>query len=106
MGEEIRRVVAAQTAEVVLTGPTDVVTVWFLRPQEWHMLEAICLQAKGKQWRRQSGLVTELLEVPRNYLESCILGTVECSYEADGEDLGGLKTIHLEYGTLFCTTRW
>ena len=54
MGEEIRRVVAAQTPEVVLTGPTDVVTMWFLRPQEWHVLEAICLQAKGKQWRRQA----------------------------------------------------
>lgn len=54
MGEEIRRVVAAQPTEVALTGRTDVVTLWFMRPQEWHVLEAMCLQAKGKQWRRQS----------------------------------------------------
>lgn len=44
---------------------------------------------------------------PQKLLRELHLGSrVECSYEEDGEDLGGLKTIHLAYGTLFCTTSW
>ena len=56
--------------------------------------------------RTESGMVTEFLEVPRNCLEGCILGA---EWNAATSRVGRtwvFKTIHLEYGTLFCTTSW
>lgn len=56
--------------------------------------------------RTEWGLEGEFLEVPRNYLGSCNLRAEWNSAMSRMGMAWMFKTIHFEYGTLFCTTSW